>query len=818
MSLLPRKRSHRVVLVVVALAVVLPFSAVASLVAILRFTVPSPSGAIAIAGLHAPVEIIRDREGIPHIFATNIADLGTALGFAHAQDRLWQMELVRRAGQGRLSEIFGERTLRSDIFLRTLDLNGHAERSFETLPPESKALLRGYAQGVNAYIKQAANSLLPGLPPEFLLLQHHPEAWRPADSVLAIKMMALTLGTNLDDEIARLNYAAVGLTSAEIADLMPKLDGEVEPTLPELGQLYPLQKLASLPRRSSAELEPFMAGGASNNWVLSGARTRSGKPLLANDPHLRLSAPSIWYLAHCALVQSGELPVNLVGASLPGTPLIVLGRSDAIAWGFTTTVADVQDLYIEKVNPDNPEEYLTPQGWQRFQTSEMEIRVRGGATRLINRRSTRHGPVLPSLHGNLGAILHKGYIAALQWTALSDDDTTISAGTFDPRVQTVADYIEKMRSYVVPMQNMVVADVGGHIGFIAPGRVPVRAESNPVAGRAPVPGWDANYEWQHYLKFEELPRVEDPPEGAIGTANTRITGADYSHHLTFDWEAPFRQQRLTEIVLDRGHHDLSSMRAAQMDVYSLAFARLKPLMIAIAKEAGDADAAVLARLEAWDAMMRADLAEPLIFTAWLRETIKGIWSDDLGLAFDRFFDSQATALIRLLEGRASSRNWCDNQATPETEICSRVVSDALRSALADLESRYGDDRTRWMWGSAHFALGEHRPFGLLPVIGSFFNVTVPSAGGDYTLNRGKVDFAAETPFVNGYGSSYRAIYDFADLNRSLYIQPTGQSGNPFSPLYRTFVDRWAKGEYIQIPTRRDEVNTMALGIWRLAPD
>lgn len=817
MSLLPRKGSIRAVAALVAVVVALLFMAAASLVALLRNTVPSASGTISIAGLNAPVEVIRDREGVPHIFAETLADLVAALGFAHAQDRLWQMELVRRAGQGRLSEIFGERTLASDIFLRTLDLSGHAERSFAALPLESKALLEAYARGVNAFITQATGSLLPRLPPEFLLLRHNPEPWRPADSVLAIKVMAFTLGTNLEDEIARLNYAAAGLTSAEIADLMPALDGEATPALPELAQLYPLQHLASLPPPTLAELGPFKGGGASNNWVVSGARTRSGKPLLANDPHLDLSAPSIWYLAHCALLQPGSAPSNGVGASMPGTPLIVLGRSDAIAWGFTTTGADVQDLYIEKVNPDNPSEYLTPQGWKGFQTSQMEIRVRGGATRFVERRKTRHGPILPSSYGNLGAVLGEGYVAALQWTALSDDDTTVSAGLFDPHVQSVADYMRRMRSYVVPMQTMVVADQSGHIGLIAPGRVPVRAAANAVGGRAPVPGWSATYDWQRYLRFEELPRVEDPHEGAIGSANTRIVEPDYPHHLTFDWEAPFRQQRIKALIIDRSDHDLESMRSAQLDVLSLAAARLKLLMIASARAAGSADRSVLTHLENWNAMFQADAAEPLIFTAWLRETIKGIWSDDLGPAFNRYFDAHATALIRVLEGRAHSRDWCDSQATPEIESCGKVVADALKTALADLQRRYGSDRSRWMWARAHFANGEHRPFGHLPVLGSFFNVTVPSPGGDYTLNRGKVDFGTEPPFANRYASSYRAIYDFGDLDRSLYIQSTGQSGNPFSPFYRAFAKRWAKGDYIRISTKHDEIVATALGVWRLEP-
>jgi penicillin amidase len=241
-------------------------------------------------------------------------------------------------------------------------------------------------------------------------------------------------------------------------------------------------------------------------------------------------------------------------------------------------------------------------------------------------------------------------------------------------------------------------------------------------------------------------------------------------------------------------------------------------MLASARASGNSENGVLDRLEAWDTTMRAETVEPLIFTAWVRETVKGIWSDDLGPAFDRYFGEHAMALIRVLQGRAHARDWCDNRGTPVRESCAMIVADALRAALADLERRYGSDRTQWTWGRAHFAYGEHRPFGLLPLIGSYFNVTIPSPGGDDTLNRGKMEFGEEPPFANRYAASYRAIYDFADLDRSLYIQSTGQSGNPFSPFYRSFAHRWAKGEYIRIPTSREEIATIALGTWRLEPN
>lgn len=807
------RRTRKWIAIVAAIALGLSLAAVGAVYVIGRATVAPVSGTLALPGLQAPLDIVRDREGVPHIFSSSLDDLYTGLGVAHAQDRLWQMELLRRAGQGRLSEIFGEKTLNSDIFTRTLDFSGHAERSLAALSPQAQAALDAYTRGVNAWLRRSTRRIDPRWPPEFLLLRHRPEPWRAADSLVILKMMALNLSTNFEHEITRLSYAAHGLSPAEIDDLMPATDAKAPP-LPDIRQLYPLQPITT--KHAAADMTyGLVTGGASNNWVVSGARTRTGLPLLANDPHLRLSAPSTWYFAHLALTQSGQPPSNIVGASLPGVPLVVLGRGNSIAWGFTNTGADVQDIFIEKINPRRPDEYLTPDGWRPFQTQSIEIGVKGGPSVTIERRRTRHGPVLPAFYRNIGALLGPGHIAALQWIALDDSDTTLAAGLFDPQVRTVADYFRHVRAYVVPIQSMVVADTSGSIGMIAPGRIPVRDPANRVAGRAPVPGWDATYDWKGYLAFDELPRVENPRAGAIGTSNASIVGPDYPHIITLDWDTPYRQQRLDELVIARTGHDMTSMKAAQLDVLSPAFVRLKPLMIAAARAAGSSDAAMLDRMAAWDGTMRAETPEPLILMAWVRETVRAIWKDDLGPTFGRFFAPRASVLIRLLEGRATGRDWCDDLNTTPVETCGQVIARALEAALADLAKRYGRDRKRWTWGAAHFADNEHRPFGTQPVLGTFFDIHVPSAGGPYTLNRGQVDFGAEHPFANRGAASCRAIYDLSDLDGSLFMHTTGQSGNPFSPFYRSFAERWSRGEYIRIPTARTEIERAAIGTWRL---
>mgnify|MGYP002382317751 CR=1 FL=1 len=588
---------------------------------LLRNTETPVSGRMDVAGLAAPATITRDREGVPHITGSSLEDVHFALGVAHAQDRLWQMELQRRAIAGRLSEIFGARTLSSDVFMRTLDLYGHASRSLAVLKPEQRAQIEAYAAGVNAYINRRTGLLEPRYPIEFMLLGHTPEPWTAADCAAIVKLMALNLSTNVGLETLRLTFAAQGLTSAEIADLLPSDPALSPPPLPELGTLYPLRKGPGKQAAALPLIDPIGAG-ASNNWVVSGARTKSGKPLLANDPHLQIGAPAIWYFAHMRLERAGKGPVNSVGASLPGVPLIVLGHNDHIAWGFTNTGPDVQDIFIEKLNPENRDTYLTPDGWRPFETTRVTVKVKGEDDYVFDRRRTRHGPVLPEGYRGVDSSLAPGHVAALAWTALSDDDTTLGAGLLTDTLFTVDDYIGLMKDYVVPMQSMVVADTQGNIGLIAPGRVPVRDAANLVAGRAPVPGWDATYDWKGWLDFSQLPQVKNPAAGAIGTANARIVPPDFPALLTWDWDAPFRQQRVDALVISKTGHDVGSMKAAQADVLSPAIERLQTLMIAAAQAAPGVDDKMLDQLTAWDGRQTLGSSESLIFVAWMREAME----------------------------------------------------------------------------------------------------------------------------------------------------------------------------------------------------
>ena len=782
-------------------------------------SLPGTNGSMRIAGLGGEVRITRDKEGVPHIFGRG-DDVFAGIGFAHAQDRIWQMEMLRRAGQGRLSEMFGKTTVKTDEFLKTIDLYAHAKASYAKLRDETKASLESYARGVNAWLARSGGFLRAKLPPEFIILGHKPEPWKPEDSLVVVKMMAFDLGGNLSAEVRRLALAADGRTPAEIEELMPSHRDDSPPPLPDLGKLLGLGKAqAVLGPRDFAMIGRRMGEGASNNWVIDGSRTKSGKPLLANDPHLRLGAPSIWYLAHLAFEKRGGGVTNLVGASLPGTPLVVLGRNDRIAWGFTNTGPDVQDLFIEKTNPDNPNEYKTPDGWQPFRSEKVTIKVKGSDDVVFTRRTSRHGPVLPGFYKQLDKLLPSGHVAALKWTALRSDDTTIQAGMQNASAATVADYVAAMQDFQAPMQSMVIGSVDGEIGFIAPGRVPVRSSDNNVAGRAPVPGWEARYDWQGYLAFSDLPRKGPTAPGAILTANSKIVGPEYDHHLTFDWRVPYRQDRVAEMLNARQKHDVESFAAMQADVYSPAIAELKPLLIAAARKADNSNSDVLDALAKWNAYMVMDSPEPLIMAAWMRHVLERTFKDDLPNAFG-FYEGRikADVLARVFAGKLNSRDWCDDVSTNGRETCAEIATGALDAAMSELTASYGDAWSRWRWGEAHVAQGEHRPFSNVAALAPYFEVRVPSPGGYYTLNRGAYRPGDKSGrYLNKHASSYRAIYDFADLDGSLYMHSTGQSGNPLSAFYKNLAARWAKVEYIRIATKADVIKSEAIGTWVLRP-
>ena len=754
----------------------------------LQRSLPQLDGTVAAPGVGAPVEIVRDHDGIPHVFAATERDGWYAVGYAHAQDRLWQMEFQRRVAQGRLAEFLGERAFETDRLMRTLGLARTAERIVANLDAATVANLQAYADGVNAFLQSK-----PVMPVEFQALRVDMAPWKPADSVAWLLVMSWDLSSNWRSELARLRFAAtVGVDRA--AQLIPPYPGDTQTPLPDYKALYTAlapQAAALLALSPGAE----QAIG-SNNWVVSGARSETGKPLLANDPHLGLQAPALWYLVHV------QTPAgNVVGGTIPGMPFVVLGHTDGVAWAMTTTNSDTQDLFIEKLV--GTDQYLTPNGPAAFEVREEVIRV-GSEERRVKVRSTRHGPVLSDAIPVMGAAAPTGHVLALSWAALRDDNATPRAGFAMNRARNADELVAAMRDFHAPHHNVVYADRDSRIGFIAPARVPVRAPDNEAMGRVPVPGWVAKYDWQGFLPFEQLPALRDPASQQVITANHKITPPGYRPFLSVDWFLPWRAERIEALLAQAPKHSLTSFAKIQGDTQSRLARELLPAALA-ARPFTDEGKDAQKRLRDWDGETAVNSAAPLIFASWFRELTRLVYADELGDMFNDSWEQRPGFMVSVMKGEGTYGKWCDDVTTKEVETCADMAARAFDRAAVDLKRRYGSPRG-WRWGEAHVAASDHRPFGFFPLLGHWFNVSPETPGDSYSVDVGHYILRDEArPYANKHAGSLRALYDLADLDRSLFMQSTGQSGNVFSSWYRNFAERWANVEYVTIPTDRAKI-------------
>ena len=768
-------------------------------------TLPRTQGELVLAGAAADIRIERDVHGIPTILATTPLDAYFGLGVVHAQDRLWQMETHRRIGAGRMAEIFGEPAQEADRFLRALGVRRAAAEQWRQLPAASRAVVLAYTKGVNAVIATA----LQARPPEFVILGVQPEPWDPVDTLAWAIMMAWDLGGNWTSELLRLRLA-LQMPVARINELMPPYPGESPLATADYAALFRSLKLDAGDRATAWTQLPDIAppsgveGVGSNNWVLAGSRTTTGKPLLANDPHLKLSAPALWYFAR---LQAPGLKV--AGATLPGLPVVVLGQNEHIAWGFTNTGPDVQDLYIEQLRTGDPTQYRTPEGWAPFETVAEIIKVKGKPDVPFTSRRTRHGPVISdagSVPDLLGPRDRPTYALAMRWTALDADSDAVGTALAMQAASSVATFMQATRGLVAPMQNMVVADDAGHIGMVSPGRVPLRKADNDLKGQVPAPGWDARYDWAGWIPADETPRQTDPASGFIASANQRITAPGYPHYLTNDWALPYRQQRIEQMLQAKDKHGIDDLAAMHADVKSLAVPALLPWLLK-AQSAHPLAAAAKAQLQGFDGTMAADRAAPLIYWAWQRQMARAVFMDDTGAAL--WQRSLATRSFQdALEGvlGRNDAGWCDDRSTSAVvETCAQQSDAAFTLALDDLQSRYGADPARWRWGAAHPARSEHRPFSRVPVLARWFELRTPVGGDTHTVNVSRVglkpDAATGELFLNEHAASLRALYDVGvvgESSQSRVMHSTGQSGILFSPLYRSFVEPWRAVQYVPL--------------------
>ena len=805
----------------------------------LRGSLPEIDGVRALPGLAAPVEVVRDEHGIPHILAESEEDALFALGFVHAQDRMWQMEMNRRIGAGRLSEVLGSAALGTDRLLRVLGLHRRAKASLEHLGPGSRRRVDAYVAGVNSWLETRKGPF----PPEFLILGFEPAPWNAADTAVWPKLMSLDLAREWTRDRMRLRLSRF-LPPDRILDfytpyradkprgvIPPESGASPSPArasaspdtagpLNSIGTDSPRNDPLPLDTASSdrfisgmlSALPPSRGHSGSNSWVVDGTRSVTGKPLLANDPHLGLTAPSVWYLVHLSWPGA-----DIVGATFPGMPVMVLGHNGHAAWGFTNAGPDVQDLFVEQVDPADPSRYLAPGGWRAFDVRRERIRVEDGDDVTLEVRESRHGPILDDAWSATDDAAGAGRVFSLAWTALREDDLTLQAGLGLAHARDWESFVANARDFHSPQQNITYADVNGNIGYLAPGLIPIRnghGEERP--GAMPRPGWDASHDWQGFVPFDELPRVAAPAGGAIVTANHRIVPDRYPHHLTFEWAGGYRAQRIMEKLGERGRHDVESFRALQQDRVSLFARALLPRLRRIPVPPGAAESVAQARklLDGWDGAMDPDRPEPLIFHAWIWEFGRLVSADELGALQRDAWGRKGPFIQRVLEQRGV---WCDDGGTAPVERCDEMLARALGIAVDRIARDHGDDPRAWRWGDVHVAIAEHRPFGetsLAPLL----NLSGAAPGSIYAVNAFSFSpLDEERPFASTHGPGFRAIYDLANLDRSLFIHSTGQSGNVLSPLYRNFEEGWRKGGYITVPTARAAFEPNALGRLRLVP-
>ncbi|HEV8610037.1 MAG TPA: penicillin acylase family protein [Thermoanaerobaculia bacterium] len=778
--------------ILVALAV-LGGAAAAAVLLLALSTFPRESGTVKVAGVAAPVTIETDAHGVPTIRAASAADALFGLGYAHARDRLWQIEYQRRIGTGRLAEILGPRLVETDRFLRTIGFRRAAESAWRALPPEERRLLEAYTRGLNAYLASSS-----ARPIEFRILRCPVSAFDPVDSLTWAKLMAWDLAGNARNEIRRARFvAAVGEKRA--AELLPPVPET--PTIledEEWQRDFPLSaargegqgegrgSATALPSSFLSRLDrAFALAGArdpdsvlgSNSWVLAGSRTTSGKPILANDPHLGLRTPSVWYLARLSAPR-----YSVVGATLPGVAGVVIGANDRIAWALTSLEPDVQDLYVEEVDPADPSRYLWRGSSRAFETRRETIRVRGRPDVVFDVRRSVHGPIVTDVLDGAALL---GPAVALRWTALDDTDSTAEAIEGINRASSWTEFLEAVRRFHAPAQNFLYADADGHIGYTASGAIPIRPRAD---GLAPVSG-SGEDDWTGYVPFDELPRVLDPARGFLVAANNRVASARYPYEITADWPEPYRARRIAERILAKEKLGVSDVESIQLDRVSLQAIELLPLLLSTAPaDAGSRDA--IARLSSWNREFAPDSAAAAIYAAWYSGLAKmpedELGATPLGAIRSRF----------LIEALSSESAWCDDVRTSARETCAEFRTRTLRKGVSLLSRRLGADPREWRWERLHRARFPHGIFDAVAGLRALFSLEAGQGGDASTVNVGA--YGLDGSFRMTDGPSYRQIVDFADRARSLFVHTTGQSGNVFDRRYRDLLPLWRRGVYFRI--------------------
>ena len=787
-------------------------------------SLPDYDKTLDVAGVSQPVRIVRDTANVPHIFGENDKDVFFGLGYVHAQDRLWQMLVLRRTVQGRLSELFGERTVYIDTLLRHLDLYGAATRSVSAQTPEALAALEAYSAGVNARIEEINRDALGRGAPEMFLFPASLPPWTPADSLAVIKVMALQLSSHLENEVLRARTSLM-LAEDRVRDILPDIPGQGIMALPDyasiVGDVPAYAEAAPMPNLAISPFKKRAFAGASNAFAADGTRTAAGGTLLGNDPHLGFAAPSTWYLTRLNL-ENGDV----IGGTIPGLPLVLLGRTSQTGWGLTSAYLDDQDVFIEHLNPENPDEYLTPDGYKPFATRSSIINVKDAPSITLEIRSTENGPVLPPEHYALGTITPQGHVTSLAWTAFDSQDTSFSAALKLMQAHNVEDMIAAAERFIAPAQNLMMADKET-IAFKTIGAMPRRDARHQSQGRMPSPGWREINRWNGYSPYSANPIIVSPQSGILGNTNNKTVERPFPLHVSFEWGDSQRIQRWQRLMESRPIHTRESFIEAQLDSVSVTARTLLPLIGADLWFTGEAAQSgtpenlrqkALEMLAEWNGEMNEHLPEPLVFSAWLRALQDRLIRDDLGPLSKEFSHVEPLFIERVFRDVDGASVWCDVIQSAPVETCADISRMALDDALVWIVDRYGSNLESLRWGDVHEATHDHPILGEVPILRYFVNIRQSTSGGDNTLLRGRTKGEGNNPYQNVHGAGYRGVYDFADPDSSVFITATGQSGHPLSRHYDDLGELWRRGEYVPMSLDPDLAGAAATGVTILRPN
>ncbi|WP_235616346.1 penicillin acylase family protein [Lysinibacillus parviboronicapiens] len=770
---------------------VVGFLAIALIVVFIGFTWfmnksrPVIDGDLAVSVLDQDVTVTRDDKGVPHILAETDADLYRAQGYIQAQDRLFQMDLARRQASGRLSEVIGEATISTDKHFLTFSLRDAAEKSLVAYDAESKQVLEWFAEGVNAFITQAKEHNT--LSYEFALLGYEPEEWSVVDSLTIGKYMAYDLGGNWNT-LAFRHWALQNFDEEKAKELFIKYPDNASSIIESN-----IENPVAVAGQFNADLLPNEFNG-SNNWVVSGDKTKSGFPILADDPHLGLSTPSIWYQMH---LQSPAQ--NVSGVIFAGIPGIILGHNDDIAWGVTNVGPDVQDLYIEIPNPDNPTQFRYDGEWEQAEVRNESIKVKDGKTIGFDVVVTRHGPIMTDL-----AFKDTEPPAqfSMQWTALQSTAELRAILGFN-KANSWGDFEKALEDFKAPAQNFVFASKDGTIAYKANGQIPIRKQGE---GQLPVPGDSSDYGWEGFIPWDELPTVVNPKEGFIATANNEVIGEEYPYHITDFWAQPYRYERIKEVLEANDSLTVEDMMQLQMDQHNLYAREFLPNLLSSLK-AKDKDgkyAEVITLLENWDMVDAKDSGAPLVFHTLMEQLQEVLFKDEMPLDMYKLMDGKYNITDQLLRKAYAGESsiWIEQQGGVDA-----AVYEALERSIALIEDRFGSEPSKWQWGDFHQLTFNHTLGSASPILAAYFNAKKVPIGGS------KVTVQAADDDMDGYvdhGASWRFVADVGDLSSAYHIVGPGQSGHVKSKWYQDQVEDWANGNYHETFVKKDEIKGKTL--------